>query len=56
MDKILYVDIEKCLARKSCEIPCAVEHSESKELMCALEEEPRPRTREAPSGPQGKGH
>ena len=45
MDKILYVDVEKCLACKSCEIACAVEHSESKELMCSLEEEPRPRTR-----------
>jgi len=45
MDKILYVDIEKCLACKSCEIACAVEHSKSKELMCAIVEEPRPRPR-----------
>jgi carbon-monoxide dehydrogenase iron sulfur subunit len=45
MDKILYVDIEKCMACKSCEIACAVEHSKAKELVGALAESPRPRAR-----------
>jgi carbon-monoxide dehydrogenase iron sulfur subunit len=42
MDKTLIVDIRKCLACKSCEIACAVEHSRSKTLEGALAESPRP--------------
>jgi len=45
MDKILYVDIEKCMGCRSCRIACAVEHSKSKELVGALEEDPAPRSR-----------
>jgi carbon-monoxide dehydrogenase iron sulfur subunit len=37
--KKLYYDIKKCLGCKSCEIACAVAHSESKELFKALKEE-----------------
>jgi carbon-monoxide dehydrogenase iron sulfur subunit len=55
MDTILYVDIEKCLACKSCEIACAVEHSQSKELMCAIAEEPRPRARVSLEEAEGMG-
>jgi len=35
---IIYIDVEKCLACRSCEIACAVEHSESKDLKTALKE------------------
>jgi anaerobic carbon-monoxide dehydrogenase iron sulfur subunit len=39
MDKIIIVDIQKCMACHSCEIACAVAHSESKELLQAICEE-----------------
>jgi len=42
MDKTLIVDIKKCLACKSCEIACALEHSKSKTLEGAIAESPRP--------------
>jgi carbon-monoxide dehydrogenase iron sulfur subunit len=42
MDKIIVVNIDKCLACKSCEIACAVAHSKSKELQGAVAESPRP--------------
>jgi len=45
MDKIIVIDIEKCLACKSCEIACAVAHSESKDLYDAIDESPRPQRR-----------
>ena len=35
---ILYIDVEKCLACRSCEIACAVEHSESKDLRRSIRE------------------
>ena len=40
--KIIYIDPERCLACKSCELACAVAHSRSKELLQAIAEEPRP--------------
>ena len=43
--KRLFVEVEKCLACRSCEIACAVEHSRSKELVSALREETKPRSR-----------
>jgi carbon-monoxide dehydrogenase iron sulfur subunit len=43
--RMLYVDIGRCLACKSCELACAVEHSASKELYVAVREEPRPASR-----------
>ena len=37
----VYNDIRKCLSCKSCEIACAVRHSQSGDLYKALTEEPR---------------
>jgi len=42
---LIYVDIKKCLACKSCEIACAVQHSKSKNLREAIKEKPLPRSR-----------
>ena len=43
--KIIYIDPEKCLACRSCELACAVGHSESKDLFQAIEEMPLPANR-----------
>jgi len=43
--RMLYVDISRCLACKSCELACAVEHSRAKELVGAMAESPRPSSR-----------
>jgi len=43
--KIIYIDPEKCMSCKSCELACAVEHSESRELVRAVAEEPKPACR-----------
>jgi len=40
--KIIYIDPEKCMGCKSCEIACAVAHSQSKNLLQALKESPGP--------------
>ncbi len=45
MKTILYVDLDKCLACKTCELQCAIEHSQSKDLFKAIEEEPLPQAR-----------
>lgn len=45
MAKAIVVDIEKCLACKSCELACALAHSKSKVLEEALIESPRPQRR-----------
>lgn len=42
MDKVIAINIEKCLACRSCEIACAVVHSESKVLQEAIQESPKP--------------
>jgi len=42
MSKAIVVNIEKCLACKSCEIACALAHSKSKVLEEAVAESPRP--------------
>jgi len=42
MDKNIVVNIEKCLACKSCEIACALAHSKSKVLEQAVAESPKP--------------
>jgi len=44
-NKSIMVDIEKCLACKSCEIACAVAHSQSKNLEEAIGEMPKPQRR-----------
>lgn len=45
MRKVIMVDIEKCLACKSCEIACAVAHSKSGRLEEAIAEQPKPQKR-----------
>ncbi len=42
MDNTIVVNIEKCLACKSCEIACALAHSKSKVLEEAVAELPKP--------------
>ena len=42
MEGNIFIDPERCLACKSCELACAVEHSQSKVLFQAIFEEPRP--------------
>ena len=43
--KEIFVNIEKCLGCKSCELACAIEHSQSKSLFGILSESPIPRNR-----------
>ena len=45
MGKAIMVNIEKCLACKSCEIACAVAHSKSRVLEEAIAEQPTPQRR-----------
>ena len=45
MKKILVVFAEKCLGCRSCELACAVEHSQSKDLTKSLTETPLPQHR-----------
>lgn len=45
MGKTIVVNIEKCLACKSCEIACALAHSKSKVLEEAVAESPKPQRR-----------
>ncbi len=45
MEKMIYVDLDRCVGCHTCEIECAVEHSESKELFEAIHEEPLPQYR-----------
>ena len=40
--KEIFCRIERCIGCRSCELACAVEHSQSKELGAAAQEEPRP--------------
>ncbi len=45
MAKTIVTDIQKCVACKSCEIACALEHSASKKLEEAVLESPAPQSR-----------
>ena len=45
MDKTIVVNIKKCLACRSCELACAIEHSKSKVLEEAIAETPGPQRR-----------
>ena len=42
MDKIIVVNIEKCMGCHSCAINCAVAHSKSKNLIEAIYEKDKP--------------
>lgn len=41
----VYCDMTRCVGCRSCEIACAVEHSQSKSIFSAVREEPRPKKR-----------
>ncbi len=43
--KRVFVELERCLGCKSCEIACAVAHSNSKNLFSAIFEKPTPKPR-----------
>lgn len=43
--KEIFVDIQRCMGCRACEIACAIEHSESKVLAGALLESPAPQAR-----------
>ncbi|MFH1046190.1 MAG: 4Fe-4S dicluster domain-containing protein [Candidatus Omnitrophota bacterium] len=45
----IFCDLSKCVACKTCELACAVEHSQSKDLERALSETTRPKKRVAVS-------
>jgi len=45
MGKTIVVNIEKCLGCRSCEIACALAHSQSEILEEAIKESPRPQKR-----------
>lgn len=45
MPREIFIDYELCLGCKSCEIACAVEHSETKELLSVLNDPLPPRKR-----------
>ncbi|MEE8360133.1 MAG: 4Fe-4S dicluster domain-containing protein [Candidatus Omnitrophota bacterium] len=45
MKGVIYVEIDKCVACKTCEIHCAIEHSKSKTLCKAILEYPLPQGR-----------
>ena len=41
----IYVELGKCMSCHSCEFACALEHSQSKELVKAIHEDPPPAAR-----------
>lgn len=45
MEKAIFTIMERCVACKGCEVACAVEHSQSKDLASAIHENPPPRPR-----------
>ena len=51
----IYCDITKCIACKACELACAVEHSETKELAKALAEKNKPKKRVRVAAVSGDG-
>ena len=42
---VIVIDVQKCLACKTCELECAVAHSQAKALVDAVGESPRPTAR-----------
>lgn len=45
MNGVIYVDVQKCLACRTCELACAIEHSKSKQICKAIFECPLPEGR-----------
>lgn len=45
MKGMIFVDLKKCVACKSCELACAVEHSKHKDLYKSIDEHPAPQGR-----------
>ena len=45
MKGMLVISTEKCLGCRSCELACAVEHSQSRDLIKAIKEDPLPQYR-----------
>lgn len=43
--KKIYCNLDTCLACKTCELACALAHSESKDLESAIKESPKPKQR-----------
>lgn len=43
--KEIFISLERCVGCKSCELACAVQHSQSKTLFAAVAEKPVPRKR-----------
>lgn len=54
MNRMIYVEPGLCLSCKSCELACAVAHSESKDLYRALYEETMPQSRVQVEGIDGR--
>lgn len=50
----IYCDITKCLACRACELACAAEHSQSKDLLKAITEHSKPKKRVAVSAVDDK--
>lgn len=42
MPEVIHSDVEKCIACRTCEMSCALAHSQSKDLIAAMKERPRP--------------
>lgn len=45
MEKIIDIDLDKCLGCRTCLMECAIEHSKSKDLFSAIQEKPIPQYR-----------
>ncbi len=45
LERAIFTVMEKCVACKGCEMACAIEHSQSKNLAMAMHETPTPRPR-----------
>ena len=45
MKKIIDIDLDKCLGCHTCQMECAIEHSNSKDLFSAIQENPLPQYR-----------
>jgi carbon-monoxide dehydrogenase iron sulfur subunit len=53
--KMIVCRVERCMACRACEIACTLEHSQSKELVSAIREEPKPQRRVTVEAAGGHG-